>query len=44
MGRTRRGHGGNAVKWIRGSMNKIDLVEDEKKIAYIVYQNYKWMY
>lgn len=31
------------MKWIRGSMSKIDLVEGEKKIAYIVYQNYRWM-
>lgn len=31
------------MKWIRGSMSKIDLVEGEKKIAYIVYKNYRWM-
>ena len=43
MGRTRRGYGGDAMKWIRESMTQIDLVDGEKKLAYIAYKNFRWL-
>ena len=30
------------MKWIRESMNQINLVEEGKKIAYIAYINWEW--
>ena len=29
------------MKWIRESMTQIDLVDGEKKLAYIVYKNFR---
>ena len=31
------------MKWIRESMTQIDLVDGEKKLAYIVYKNFRWL-
>lgn len=31
------------MKWIRESMTQIDLVDVEKKLAYIAYKNFRWL-
>lgn len=31
------------MKWIRESMTQIDLVDGEKKLAYIAYKNFRWL-
>ncbi|RGT37284.1 hypothetical protein [Dorea formicigenerans] len=31
------------MKWIRESMTQINLVDGEKKLAYIVYKNFRWL-
>lgn len=31
------------MKWIRESMTQIDLVDGGKKLAYIVYKNFRWL-
>ena len=31
------------MKWIRESMTQINLVEREKKLAYIAYKNFRWL-
>lgn len=31
------------MKWIWESMTQIDLVEGGKKLAYIVYKNFRWL-
>lgn len=31
------------MKWIRESMTQIDLVDEEKKLAYIAYKNFRWL-
>lgn len=31
------------MKWIRESMTQIDLVDGEKKLAYIAYKNFRWI-
>ena len=31
------------MKWIRESMTQINLVEGEKKLAYIAYKNFRWL-
>lgn len=31
------------MKWIRESMTQIDLVDGEKKLAYIVYKSFRWL-
>ena len=31
------------MQWIRESMTQIDLVDGEKKLAYIAYKNFRWL-
>lgn len=31
------------MKWIQESMTQIDLVDGEKKLAYIAYKNFRWL-
>ena len=31
------------MKWIRESMTQINLVDGEKKLAYIAYKNFRWL-
>lgn len=31
------------MKWVRESMTQIDLVDGEKKLAYIAYKNFRWL-
>ena len=31
------------MKWVRESMTQINLVDGEKKLAYIAYKNFRWL-
>lgn len=31
------------MKWIREGMTQINLVDGDKKLAYIVYKNFRWL-
>lgn len=31
------------MKWIQESMTQIDLIDGEKKLAYIAYKNFRWL-